>query len=97
MKTDIVMFGEPIPYDVLVGCETEARRSDCMLLVGTSATVYPAASFPTVVRGAGGMLIEANPYETPLSGACAVVLRASAAESLPRLAQRVEELRGTTE
>jgi NAD-dependent deacetylase len=65
-----------------------------MLLVGTSGTVFPAAAFPEMVKQRGGALVEANPLETHLSYRCDVVLRASAAESLPRLAARVRELRG---
>ena len=36
LKLDTVMFGEPIPPDVLDSCRQAAERSDCMLLVGTS-------------------------------------------------------------
>ena len=49
MKGDGVMFGEPIPSDVLDICQRETDLCDCMLILGTSATVYPAASFPQVV------------------------------------------------
>ena len=94
VKSDTVMFGEPIPAGVLDLCFRETERCDCMMVVGTSATVYPAASFPETVRQRGGCLIELNPNETPLSGLSDVVLRAPTGESLPRLTQRVKELKG---
>ena len=92
VKTDGVMFGEPIPPRVLDRCWQETERCDCMLLIGTSATVYPAASFPSVARGHGACFIEFNPYETPLSAVCEVVLRGLAAESVPPVVERVRQL-----
>jgi NAD-dependent deacetylase len=91
VKSDGVMFGEPIPRDALDECVAQTRMCDCMLLVGTSAMVYPAAGFPTEVKARGGKLIELNPYDTPLTERCDVVLRAPAGESLPLLARRVRE------
>ena len=46
IKGDGVSFGEPIPRDVLAVCYQQTRMSDCMMIIGTSALVYPAASFP---------------------------------------------------
>jgi NAD-dependent deacetylase len=92
VKNDTVMFGEPIPTDALQSCQRESQRCDCMLLVGTSAVVYPAASFPEIAYHRGASLIEINPMETPLSRACAAVLRAPAGEALPPLVERVREL-----
>ena len=92
IKGDTVMFGEQIPRDVLEVCFQEAERCDCMLLLGTSATVYPAASFPEMVRQKGGSLIEVNTEDTPLSDRCNVVLRGASGETLPALVDRVREL-----
>ncbi len=94
LKSDTVSFGEPIPPDVLARCTEETARADCMLLVGTSATVYPAAGFPIEVHQRGGTLIEVNPYETELSSFCTVALRGPAAEVLPQLVARVPRYLG---
>jgi NAD-dependent deacetylase len=85
LKSDTVSFGEPIPPDVLDRCFAESERADCMLIVGTSATVYPAAHFPVAVHETGGALIEVNPYESELTPLCQVSLRGPAGELLPRL------------
>jgi NAD-dependent deacetylase len=85
VKGDTVMFGEPIPRDVLDECVEQARLCDCMLLIGTSAVVYPAAQFPVDVKRAGGALIEINPNETPLADMADVVVRANAGDSLPKI------------
>jgi NAD-dependent deacetylase len=63
-----------------------------MLLVGTSAVVYPAAGFPQDVKMSGGRLIEINLNETPLTPLCDIILRAPAATSLPLLVERVRQL-----
>jgi len=65
---------------------------DCMLLVGTSAAVYPAAGFPLDVKRGGGVLIEANPNDTPLTEIADVVLRAPSGESLPLVVSRLREM-----
>ncbi len=95
VKGDTVMFGEPIPRDVLEECIEQTRRCDCMLLVGTSAVVYPAAGFPVDVKMSGGRLIEINPNETPLTEMSDVVLRSpagSASGGLPRVVERLREI-----
>lgn len=92
VKSDTVMFGEPIPRRVLELCNAEADRCDCMIAAGTSATVYPAANFPRRVAARGGFLIEANIVETPLSGCSNVVLKGPTGQTLPLLVARVKEL-----
>ena len=53
IKGDGVMFGEPIPSDVLARCITAAQNCDAMLVLGTSGAVFPAASFPSAPIGIG--------------------------------------------
>ena len=92
LKADTVSFGEPIPPDVLQRCQREARSADCVLVAGTSATVYPAAALPIEVLERGGMLIEVNPYESELSEVAGIVVRAPAGEALPRIVAAARSL-----
>jgi NAD-dependent deacetylase len=92
VKGDTVMFGEPIPRDALDECINQSRMCDCMLLIGTSAVVYPAAQFPEDVKMSGGTLIEVNPNETPLTRISDVVLRAPAGEALAAVVDRLRAL-----
>ena len=85
LKLDTVMFGEPIPPDVLQACREEAERCDCMLLVGTSGTVNPAARLPLVAKEKGAALIEVNPEATPLTAWCDIALSGPADSVLPQL------------
>lgn len=89
LKSDTVSFGEPIPATVLERCAAASDACDCMLVAGTSATVYPAAQFPIEVRQRGGVLIEINPYESGLTPACTISLRGAGGEVLPALVQLV--------
>lgn len=92
VKHDTVMFGEPIPRDALASCYEQAQRADAVLLVGTSAVVYPAAEFPVIAYRRGARLIEVNPQPTPLTELCSAVLRAPAGAALPRLLERARNL-----
>ena len=93
LKVDTVAFGEPIPPDVLEQCQEETNRCDCMIVVGTSATVYPAAYFPIQVRDSGGVLIEVNPYASELSPFCDISLRGESDVVMPQLVELVKALR----
>ena len=89
VKLDTVMFGEAIPPDVLMACRDAAERCDCMLLVGTSGTVNPAARLPLLAKENGAALIEINPEETPLTGWCDVALSGPADVILPELLRSI--------
>ena len=89
LKSDTVSFGEPIPADVLEGCFEESERADCMIVAGTSATVYPAAQFPVSIHQRGGDLVEVNPYESEITQLCRHTLQGAAGEVLPELVERV--------
>jgi NAD-dependent deacetylase len=89
VKDDTVQFGEPIPADVLRGCYEAVTRADCMLVAGTSATVYPAAEFPFEVLRAGGRVIEVNPEPTDLTDVATVSLQGPGSAVLERLVQHV--------
>ncbi|MEM2959162.1 MAG: NAD-dependent deacylase [Candidatus Jordarchaeaceae archaeon] len=95
IKTDTVFFGEPIPEDVLKKCFLEASKSDCMLTIGTSALVYPAAGLPIRAKQINNAwLIEINPYETAISDLCDVVIRRPSDVALPQIVNRIKELKG---
>ena len=95
VKGDTVMFGEPIPRDVIRRCMEEAERCDCMLVVGTSASVFPAAGLPLTVKRRGGALVEVNPRPSELSDLCDVRVRAPSGEAMPRLVSALRRIRGS--
>ena len=92
VKSDVVMFGEPIPREFLASCQREAELADCCLIVGTSATVYPAAAFPELVLQRGGAIVDVNTDENPFTPYASAVLRGPAGEMLPPVVEGVERL-----
>ena len=89
VKIDSVMFGEPIPPDVMERCVKQAEKCDCMLMVGTSGTVHPAASLPLAALAGGASLIEINPHQTSLTNVAEVVLTGTSGDVLPLLVNRI--------
>ncbi|HXG33690.1 MAG TPA: NAD-dependent deacylase [Bryobacteraceae bacterium] len=85
LRPDVVWFGEALPPGAWTEAETAARSAGVMLVVGTSAAVYPAAGLAPLAKAAGARLIEINVDETPLSRWADCLLRGKAAELLPRL------------
>ncbi len=90
LKPDIVFFGEPIPSDALRRAFLLASEAQVVLVVGTSATVSPAAEVPVLARQSGAQLIEFNVERTALSDLCDVCVTGRAARTLPAV---VEALR----
>lgn len=91
VKSDGVMFGEPIPPYALQRSQLEALQCDLFMIIGTTAQVYPAAEFPQIAVRRGVPLIEIDPDPTALTAIAAVILRGPAGELLPRLVEAVRE------
>jgi len=65
-----------------------------MLVIGTSATVEPAASLPVIAKHSGAFIIEVNPEPTPLTHRISdVTLLGSAGEVMEQMASMVQRLR----
>lgn len=90
-RPDCVFFGEMIPPHHLERSHTIAAQCDVMLVVGTSATVQPAADLPLVAKQAGAVIIEVNPEKPPLTRRVSdIFLKGKAGPVMDRLATEVE-------
>ena len=85
LRPDVVWFGELLDEGILSAADAAASSADVCLVVGTSALVHPAASLPLRTRANGGVVIEVNPEETPLTRLATISIRGGAAEVVPRL------------
>ncbi len=93
-RPDVIMFGEMIPPAHLHRAHQIAESCDVMLVVGTSATVQPAAALPFVAKEAGAAIIEINPTATPLTNMISdIFLKGPAGDVLNRLVAAVEHIR----
>ncbi|MBI2426149.1 MAG: NAD-dependent deacylase [Candidatus Hydrogenedentes bacterium] len=93
MKPDVVLFGEIIPELAMTESELLVRRCDFVLIVGTSATVYPAAGIPATAKQHGAFVVECNVEETDFT--CSITdifIQGKCGETLPLLAQAMREL-----
>ena len=87
LKPDVIFFGEAIPQKAMKDSELFAREADVVLVVGTSAIVYPAASIPIVAKQKGAKIIEINIEETELTKTIADVhISGKSGEVLPQIA-----------
>jgi NAD-dependent deacetylase len=83
-RPNIVWFGESLPAEVWREAQLAAARADAILVVGTSAVVYPAAALATHYN-ARAFVAEINPEATAISDRVDCVLRGSAALLLPQI------------
>ena len=84
-RPGVVWFGERLPDGMWLEAEHAASAAEVLLVIGTSAVVYPAASLVTVARAGKAKIIEINVDETPISSEVDCSLRGPAGEMLPRL------------
>ena len=92
IKSDTVMFGEPIPPQALNSSSMHSDLSDVFLTIGTSALVYPAAAFPVEAIQRGKILIEINPEPTQLTEHATIAIGAESGQVLPLLVEMISEL-----
>ena len=81
----MVWFGEPLPADVWKRAEAAARSCELLLVIGTSAVVYPAAGLSHLAKSSGARVVEINIAETPLSRDIDEFLLGPSGELLPQL------------
>jgi len=90
VRPGVVWFGESLPADAVRAAWASVEAVDVVLVVGTSAVVYPAAELPLVAERDGASVIEINPDCTPLSETAVVAWPEQAGTALPALAERLE-------
>jgi NAD-dependent deacetylase len=74
-----------LPERALAAAEDAMRRCGVLLVIGTSAEVYPAAALPGLARRSGAIVAEINPTATTLSATADYALRGAAGYILPSL------------
>src|SRR5262245_2180528 len=85
LRPDIVWFTEALPGDVWRRAGRTVDHCHCLLVVGTSALVYPAAGLIQRARAVRGKVIEINVTRTAASHLADVSLIGKSGEILPRL------------
>jgi NAD-dependent deacetylase len=60
LKPNTVLFGEQLPSEAMEVAIRESSTCRVMLVIGTSAVVYPAAHLPAVAKQHGAIIVEIN-------------------------------------
>jgi NAD-dependent deacetylase len=84
-RPGVVWFGEALPEGMMMEAEHAVQSSEVLLVIGTSANVYPAASLIPYARQAGAKVIEVNTEDTPATPLVDCALRGLAGELVPKL------------
>jgi NAD-dependent deacetylase len=87
LRPDVVWFHEMLPEDVWREAAAFVAGCRALLVVGTSAVVYPAAGLIDLARTVGAALIEVN-IEATAAGRGAIGLYGASGTLLPRLLER---------
>lgn len=93
-RPECVFFGEMISSDDLNRSRLAASSCDIMLVVGTSATVQPAAYMPLIAKRSGARVIEINAERTPLTRDVSdLFIQGKAGEIFNHLLAEIEKFR----
>jgi NAD-dependent deacetylase len=85
VRPGVVWFGEMLPRGAIARAQAAAEACDCMLVVGTSGAVWPAAGLAGAARRAGARVIIVNPEASEIDREAHALVRGTAARHLPAL------------
>lgn len=85
MKPNIVFFGEQLPLNILTEAQNEARKSDLMLVAGSSLEIAPALDIPFIAQRKGAKTIIVNYQPTSIDRYAHVVIHEDVAQALPQI------------
>lgn len=93
LKPDVVFFGESIPIDAIKRSQEAAQSCGLMLVIGTSAVVYPAASLPILAKQSEAKVIEINIEPTELTNFLSdYIIQGNAGEIMPAIFKELKKL-----
>lgn len=84
-RPGVVWFGEALPPGIFAEAENAVSRCEVLLVVGTSAVVYPAAGLTPMAKRAGAKVIEVNLDATPATASADISLRGASGVVLPQI------------
>ena len=87
MRPSVVWFGEALPANILQRAMDETQQADLMLVIGTSAQVYPAAGLIDCALGNDADIIIVNTEISDFGGKHVIELIGPAGELVPQLIQ----------
>ena len=95
IRPDVVWFGEPVPPEVIGAAYQVAGNCDFFFLIGSSATVEPAASLAFVAKHAGAVIVEINEELTPVTEIANECFLGKSGVILPQLIETLKNQHAT--
>ncbi len=83
IKPDVVLYEEALDNDTVNGALSAIRNADCLIVAGTSLTVYPAAGF--IRYFSGKYLVIINKSKTSADSSADLVINDSVGEVLSKI------------
>ncbi|GAQ78363.1 Sirtuin [Klebsormidium nitens] len=93
LRPDVVWFGENLDREIIQRADAALESCHVLLVVGTSAIVYPAAGYAPMVRARGGTVAEFNIEPTGATSVCQFAVTGKAGVTLPRLLTAMDSLK----
>jgi NAD-dependent deacetylase len=90
IKTATISFGQAMPEAPLSRAEHAASSCDLMLAIGSSLSVFPAATLPQLARQQGAELIIINNESTPLDSIASLVIQRPIGRTLSAASHQLE-------
>lgn len=92
LRPHVVWFGEMLDSNIIHQASLLSATCDVMLVIGTSALVYPAASLPFSALNRGAKVIEVNPNPTPLTSYADFSFRGKSGQILPLIDAELQKI-----
>ena len=90
LKPNVILFGEQLPYDQMMGAKKVARDADLLIVIGSSLEVAPASDIPLIAKRNGAKLVIINIEQTMMNRFADIYIPGDAAEILPALIKQLE-------
>ncbi|MBD3191993.1 MAG: NAD-dependent protein deacylase [Candidatus Heimdallarchaeota archaeon] len=91
LRPDAVLFNELLPQKLIQQSFEIAKKANIALVIGTSATVYPAAQLPFLSKKSGAKIIVFNPEKTDHVRIADIFVQGKCEETLPIFVDRLIE------
>ncbi len=85
LRPAVVWFGETLPTEAWAQAEQACAACDVLLVVGTSAAVYPAAGLIGLAKSAGARIVIVNTQPSEASALADFELLGKAGDIVPKL------------
>jgi NAD-dependent deacetylase len=87
LKPDTISFGQAMPVEEVEKATNLSLNCDCLIVVGSTLLVQPAALMPVYAKQSGAYLAIVNLSETACDETCDVLIRGKAGEVLIKMVE----------